>query len=281
MSTTGCTISSLLLRDGARLHYRDAGAGAAVIFLHGWGASGDFFERQVPLATPALRLIVPDQRGHGQSSPARPRGELSIALLAADLGELIAHLGLARFSLVGWSMGAMVAWEYLRRYGADRLDKLCVLDMTPKIVTDDAWPYGLTGGYPDTMVAPTAAAVRANWERFAQVSAAKLFARSAAPAPALLQRFSALMGANAPEGLAQLWTDMARQDYRALLPSLGRRCQYIYGKESRLYNEETFTHLARMTGTDALVGLDGAGHAPQWEQPQAFASALLSHLNSN
>ncbi len=281
MSTTADTKFFLPLRDGARLHYRDSGAGAPVILLHGWGASGDFFERQMALAAQGLRLIVPDLRGHGQSHGApggAGRRPLAIAALAADVGELIARLGLERYSLVGWSMGAMVAWEHLRACGLDSLHTLSVIDMTAKIVTDDEWQHGLTGGYPEAMVAPTAAAVRANWPRMAEISAAKLFARSASPEAAQLEHLAALMRANAAEGLAQLWTDMARQDYRALLPSLGERCQYIYGKESRLYNEATFQHLARMTGTTQLVGVAGAGHAPQWEQPDAFAAALTRHL---
>lgn len=287
MSTTADTKFFLPLRDGARLHYRDsgagAGAGAAIILLHGWGASGDFFERQAALAQQGLRLIVPDLRGHGlsQGGPEGPqRGPLTLAMLAADVGELIAQLALERYSLVGWSMGAMVAWEHLRDAGLGRLDKLSVVDMTAKIVTDDGWPHGLTGGYPEAMVAPTVAAVRADWARLAQTSAAKLFARGTRAEPALLARLTALMRANAAEGLAQLWSDMARQDYRALLPRLGERCQYIYGKESRLYNEATFLQMARLTGTSRLVGLAGAGHAPQWEQPEAFAAALTRHLAS-
>ncbi|WP_317203564.1 alpha/beta hydrolase [Janthinobacterium sp.] len=276
MSTTSYTNSSLLLRDGARLHYRDAGRGPALILIHGWGASGAFFERQMALAARGFRLIVPDQRGHGASRDADHA--LTIALLAADLRELIAHLQLSGFSLLGWSMGAMVAWEYLRGHGMTGLRTLSVIDMTAKIVTDADWAHGLSGGYPAALVAATADTVRSNWPRLAQVSAAKLFARGADPDPALLRQFTALMRANAAEGLAQLWTDMARQDYRAFLPELGERCQYIYGKESRLYKEETFIHLARMTGTTRLAGLAGAGHIPQWEQPEAFAAALCGHL---
>ena len=278
MSTTTYTNSSLVLRDGARLHYHDDGSGPALLLLHGWGASGAFFEQQMALAAQGLRLIVPDQRGHGASRDAGQA--LTIALLAADLHALITHLKLSSFSLVGWSMGAMVAWEYLRTYGTAGLEKISVIDMTAKIVTDDDWRHGLSGGYPVTMVAATADAIRNNWSRFAQISAAKLFARNAEPDPALLQQFTAIMRANAPEGLAQLWSDMARQDYRALLPSLGEQCQFIYGKESRLYNAETFAHLAHLTGTRRLVGLADAGHVPQWEQPQAFGAALNKHLSN-
>ncbi|MDC8757172.1 alpha/beta fold hydrolase [Janthinobacterium fluminis] len=276
MSTTECTKFSFTTQDGARLHYRDTGSGKAVILLHGWGASGEFFEPQMALAAQGLRLIVPDQRGHGASQDARQ--PLSVGLLAADLRALIAHLGLDNYSLVGWSMGAMIAWEHLRETGLAALDKLSVIDMTAKIVTDDEWAHGLAGGYPAAQVAQTAAAVRADWRRYAKLSAARLFARGAAPDPALLARLTAIMRGNAAEGLAQLWTDMARQDYRALLPTLGERCQYIYGAESRLYHPATFAHLARLTGTTQTNGIAGAGHLPQWEQTQAFSATLSRHL---
>ena len=277
MSTTRCVLSELPLRDGARLRYRDSGAGRPLVLIHGWGASGAFFERQAALAAQGWRLIVPDLRGHGASPD--PDHAPTIAMLAADLRELIVHLDLDRYSLVGWSMGAMVAWDYLRSHGTAQLDKLSVVDMTAKITTDAEWEHGLAGGYPATLARQTADTVRDTWERYAKLSAGRLFARGASPAAALLEQFAGIMRANAAEGLAQLWIDMARQDYRALLPTLGEQCQYIYGKESRLYNEATFVHLARLTGTSRLVGIAGAGHVPQWEQPQAFAAALLSHLD--
>ena len=228
------------------------------------------------LAARGLRLIVPDQRGHGASQGTHH--QLTIGLLAADLRALIVHLGLTGFSLVGWSMGAMVAWEYLRQFGRIGLDKLSIVDMTPKIVSDDDWAHGLTGGYPAAMVQQTAQSVRTNWQRVSMLGAGRLFARNATPDPALLQQFAGIMRANHPDGLANLWIDMARQDYRRLLPTLGMDCQFIHGMESRLYRPETFAHLAQMTATTQLTGLADAGHVLQWEQPDAFGKALLHHL---
>lgn len=276
MSTTNYPMSAFSAQDGTRIHYRDIGAGKPLILIHGWAASAAFFERQTPLAAQGLRLIVPDLRGHGASLDARH--PLSISLLAADLRALIGHLQLDSFALAGWSMGAMVAWEYLRSFGTGGMDKLSIIDMTARIVTDDEWPYGLTGGYPAAMAPQTAQAILGNWERFSAVSASRLFARNATPEPALLEHFSAIMRATRPEGLASLWLDMARQDYRALLPTLGADCQFIYGKESRLYSPETFARLGQLTGTPHVTGLDDAGHVLHWEQPEAFAAALSAHL---
>lgn len=269
-------MSFITAQDGARLHFRDLGSGKPVILLHGWAASGAFFERQIPLATTGVRLIVPDLRGHGLSQDANR--SLTIRLLADDLRALIVQLKLTGFALVGWSMGAMVAWEYLRTYGAGGMDKLSVVDMTAKIVTTDDWSHGLSGGYPADRVEPTAHSIKHHWERVSKLTAGKLFARNGMPDPASLLQLTGIMRTNHPAGLAHLWIDMARQDYRGLLPTLGVDCQFIYGVESRLYRQETFMHLAQLAGTTQLVGIPKAGHVLQWEQPGAFATALSRHI---
>ncbi|MBI3523023.1 MAG: alpha/beta hydrolase [Betaproteobacteria bacterium] len=263
----------ITMQDGAQLHYRDAGSGRPVIFLHGWAATGAFFDKQLPLAKKGLRLIIPDLRGHGLSQ--HPNRNLTISLLASDLRTLIVHLKLTEFALVGWSMGAMAAWEYLRTYGESGVDKLTIVDMTAKIVTDDEWMHGLAGGYPADRVGHTAHSIKNDWERIAKLTASKLFAHTAVSNPALVQRFATIMRSNNPEGLANLWIDMAGQDYRSLLPRLNVDCQFIYGSESRLYKPETIAHVAQLAGVTKTFGISEAGHLPHWEQPEAFAAALL------
>ena len=56
---------------GARLRYRDEGAGPAVVFVHGWTLDLDMWEPQAPLAA-QLRLVRFDRRGFGLSSGTRP-----------------------------------------------------------------------------------------------------------------------------------------------------------------------------------------------------------------
>ena len=81
--------------------------------LHGWSASSGFFERQFEGLTDRFRVIAPDHRGHGES--VKPDDQPTIDQLAEDLSVLLAHLKIHDFCLLGWSMGAFVAFEYLRR----------------------------------------------------------------------------------------------------------------------------------------------------------------------
>lgn len=97
--------------NGALLHYEDSGDGRPVVFLHGCWMSSRFFTHQTaPGALPGCRVIAPDFRGHGRSE--KPLDGHTMAAYADDVRNLIETLDIHDVTLVGWSMGAFVAWEY-------------------------------------------------------------------------------------------------------------------------------------------------------------------------
>jgi pimeloyl-ACP methyl ester carboxylesterase len=63
------------------------------------------------IAGEGFRVIMPDLRAHGRS--AKPHGQefYPLGILARDLRELVAHLGLAEFDLGGFSLGARTTVE--------------------------------------------------------------------------------------------------------------------------------------------------------------------------
>src|SRR5664279_1155913 len=64
----------LMLASGLRLVVRDYGSGVPVLLVHAWGETHRSFDRLVRLLAPHLRLVVPDQRGVGDSDkPAEAR----------------------------------------------------------------------------------------------------------------------------------------------------------------------------------------------------------------
>lgn len=88
----------------ARLRFRDAGKGPAVVLLHGWTLDLRMWEPQVRSLSDSFRLICLDRRGFGLSS-----GQPSLAHDIADVRTLCAHLRLSSVALVGMSQGARVA----------------------------------------------------------------------------------------------------------------------------------------------------------------------------
>lgn len=109
-------------RDGIRLSvcdWRPEQAEATVVFLHGWCLSDMSWSRQKARLRrhfgDRVRLISVDHRGHGRSEAA-PVHTCRIEQLADDLAVILTALEVrGPVTLVGHSMGAMVALEYLAR----------------------------------------------------------------------------------------------------------------------------------------------------------------------
>jgi len=113
---------------GARLRYRDDGAGPTVVFVHGWTLDLEVWEPQAPLAA-EMRVVRYDRRGFGLSG-----GEPSLPQDVADLGALLIALDIESPLLVGMSQGARVVLEFAARH--PDVARGLVLDGPPPLVAD-------------------------------------------------------------------------------------------------------------------------------------------------
>lgn len=95
--------------NGASLHVTQVGDGPAIVLLHGGLSSHVDWDPVADALAGKYRVIAPDSRGHGRST--NPAGKLSYELLADDVAELIAALGLERPMIGGWSDGGQIAIE--------------------------------------------------------------------------------------------------------------------------------------------------------------------------
>src|SRR5262249_5908815 len=100
--------------DGALLAYTDSLTGLPLLCLHG-GMGVDARSLDVPgirnLASSGIRLIVPDQRGHGLSSKGTD-ADYRHQRWVNDVRQLTQVLTLSRFALLGHSYGGFLALEY-------------------------------------------------------------------------------------------------------------------------------------------------------------------------
>jgi pimeloyl-ACP methyl ester carboxylesterase len=133
-------VPDLALRDGASIHYEDAGSGRPLVLLHGVCMSSRFFREQAALAG-RHRVLTVDFRGHGASAPC-DHGH-TVAQYARDVHELLEALQLEGAVLVGWSMGSIVAWQYLRQFGLHRVAGHVVVSQGPSDLKRPDWPLGL------------------------------------------------------------------------------------------------------------------------------------------
>lgn len=237
-----------------------------VILLHGWTMAGDVFDPLV--AALGLPCLAPDLPGHGAVGwPASIKGGADM------LGDLLAQ---GPALVVGWSMGALVAWEHLARHGAGNIRGLVTLDMSPRPLPD--WPFGLSRQSPAQAVA-RAETFRADWPAAAQAMAAAMFAtREGAPTLSRAQA-AARIAAQDPAVMVPFWPQILAADHRDTVAALPVPCLALHGAQSRIYPPACADWIAATAPRGQAMVLDGAGHAPFLEQTAQTAAALRAFID--
>lgn len=100
--------------NGVELEVFEAGqqnAGNPIVLCHGWPGHASSWRHQVPaLVAAGYHVIVPNQRGYGNSSRPTEVTDYDIEHLAGDLVALLDHYGYDAATFVGHDWGAMVVW---------------------------------------------------------------------------------------------------------------------------------------------------------------------------
>ncbi|HEY4365597.1 MAG TPA: alpha/beta hydrolase [Steroidobacteraceae bacterium] len=91
----------------ARLRFRSAGSGPAVLLIHGWALDLEMWDSQFAALAHAYRVIAFDRRGFGYST-----GQPSIADDVRDVLFLLDTLDVQSAAIVGMSQGARVALRF-------------------------------------------------------------------------------------------------------------------------------------------------------------------------
>ena len=136
-------MSTITVKDGTTIYYKDWGKGPVVTLSHGWPLSSDAWDGQMLfLAQHGFRVVAHDRRGHGRSS--QPATGNDMDGYADDLAALIEALDLRDATLVGHSTGGGEVARYIGRHGSKRVARAVLIAAVPPIMLKSATnPEGL------------------------------------------------------------------------------------------------------------------------------------------
>jgi len=98
--------------NGINLHVVDAGQGTPVFLLHGFPAIWSSWRAQIDgLSQAGYRVLVPDMRGYGESDTPQAPDLYTPFHTVGDLIGVLDHLDIERSALVGHDFGADIAWN--------------------------------------------------------------------------------------------------------------------------------------------------------------------------
>lgn len=273
-------MSFFTLRNGEKLYYVDKGQGPdTLIMMHGWTSSHEIYLKPAETLQKQARCIFYDHRGHGGSKKANS-GAPTMETLASDLNEIIQGLSLSNITLLGWSMGAGVVFNYARLFGCSALKQIVLCDMTPKQLNDEEWKLGLyQGRY-----------TKENMERDAGkdfYSLYKEFAIGAIPKLAkipgfLLKRPLKKRLANCDEStLISLAASMKSQDNRPTVEQITVPVTYFYADPGSLFSPDLADWYSdHVTSPYRAVRFPKSTHMLVENYPEKFAEEVSTVLRS-
>jgi non-heme chloroperoxidase len=126
-------MSTITVRDGTTLYYKDWGEGPVITFSHGWPLCSDAWDGQMLfLAQNGFRTVAHDRRGHGRSSQTWSGNNMDG--YADDLASVLEKLDLKNVILVGHSTGGGEVARYIGRHGTKRVAAAVLIAAVPPIL---------------------------------------------------------------------------------------------------------------------------------------------------
>ncbi|MFC7047875.1 alpha/beta fold hydrolase [Emcibacter nanhaiensis] len=133
---------TLVSVNGVELEVFETGqenAGNPIVLCHGWPEHAFSWRYQMPaLAAAGYHVIVPNQRGYGNSSHPTEVIDYDIEQLSGDLIALLNHYGYEDATFVGHDWGAFVVWG-LTLLHPDRVNKVINMALPYQVRTEKPW----------------------------------------------------------------------------------------------------------------------------------------------
>lgn len=282
LSTRPATMTHFLADDGTKIHVKVSGDGSPLVMLHGWTSSHQEWFPFLPALQQKHRVYRWDARAHGGHSVAG-RAPATAQRMARDLKNLLDHFNLENVCVVGHSMGALTLWQYIRDFGTERLSRLCIIDQSPKLLTDEDWEHGIYGKFDREQADELVNLLRSDFaEGVLKLTAFGLNRRAHEKYLANAsgwERSRLALRAQTPEPLIACWESLTAADYRDVLARIDIPAMLVYGGESNFYRVETAHYVASQIPKAVLHIYEGTDHSPHQWQRERFAKELMDFID--
>jgi pimeloyl-ACP methyl ester carboxylesterase len=250
------------------------GSGPGLVLVHGFGGAKEDFTDHFDALAREHTVVALDHRGHGESDKPNDLAAYSLERLESDVVQVADAVGLARFRLLGHSMGGMVA-RRVALHHADRVEALVMMDTSS----------GPIPGFDPELIE---VAVRVALDEGKDALKALLDMAKALETPAYLRTLEQRPGYQEFQDrkwdvLSEvMWAAMARAiahqpDDLDAMRALGCPLLVIVGEQDDPFLAPSHALVQAVDGAMLAVVRD-AGHSPQFENPDAWLDVLTRFL---
>jgi pimeloyl-ACP methyl ester carboxylesterase len=251
----------------AWLRVRDQGAGAPLVFIHGWTLDLDAWEPQATAFSDSYRVLRYDRRGFGFSDGTPGR-----AADAEDLARVVSELGPGAVTLIGASQGARVALAFALG-NPERVSAL-VLDGPPEENVESP----AVGDEDFSIAAYRRLVAEQGVEAFRRDWSAHPLMRLHAADTATRELVARMLGRYPARDLAGPAEEPPPPAGSVALARFTQPVLVVNGELDTALRRRAGEALARALPLAEHVVIPGAGHLPNLDAPRAYNEALREFL---
>lgn len=265
---TDIELDTATLASGVTLEYAEKGhgKGKVVIFLHGYTDSWFSWSEVLASLPPQYHGYALSQRGHGDSE--RPATGYAMEDFADDVIAFMDHEGIAEATVVGHSMGSVIAQRVAIDH-PERVERLVLVGSAA-----NAGNEGILG-FLDFVLAEVNDPIDPGFVYEFQASTL------ATPVPA---DFLDTVVAESLKVPAFVWhaalAALAGSDTTAELPLIEAPTLIVWGDQDTIFFEADQQALDAGIPSSTLLVYEGIGHGVHWEDPVRFTDDLVGFMRS-
>jgi 3-oxoadipate enol-lactonase len=250
---------------GGIVEVASEGDGPALVLLHSLLIDRSAFARVAPALVRRRRLHLVALPGFDGSTPAGPAVEDYADRVAAALGAIGLGAGAA---LLGNGFGGVIALALAARHGG-LLERLLLVDAAACFPHEGRSAFAAMA---ERLAAGGMSAV-------AEIAARRIFHEAYLAAhPEAVEERRAVLSRFAPEAFMAACRALERVDLRPALPAIRHPTLVMVGEHDAATPPALARDLARGIKESQFVLLQGCGHCPPLEQPEAFLAAVGAFL---
>lgn len=249
--------------DGVATGARFSGdSGPALVFVHGVGSTAAIWDRQLEAFRDRYRCYAIELRGNGVPKPEPPPSLITREGYALDVLAVCDRAGIDRFTIVGCSLGGVVAFE-LWKCAPERIAAMVIVGSFAAYPNAGAYALGVTN----------AVNAAKSMDAFARERAAKL----GLPPERLRETIEQMSVKTVPSYLAATqatWTG----DYSAVLASIEVPVLVTCGERDAIAPPPLSQAIAEGIAGATYAVVPEAGHVANADNPAAFNAMLERFL---
>ena len=252
--------------NGIAIHHRVEGRAGAprLVFLNSLGSDLRIWDETVARLRDRFEILTLDKRGHGLSETG---GEpISIPLLAADVIAVLDALGWTRVSLVGLSIGGLIA-QHLAIHHPERVDRLVLLDTAARIGSVESWNARIAAVRGEGLPGLSDAVLR-GW----------VSERLPSEQPAAFAGWRRMFEATPAEGYIGACEALREADYTDQVAAIRAPTLALAGDADRATTPDIVRATAERIPGARFEIIAGAGHLPCLEKVADLAALIAGHV---